>query len=221
MIKHSQKFFWFALLGHILFFLLFTLVILEKPYTERQPYVYMPAYVSQELIKTTSSTSSSSSAKAKKTPTKSKSKGDLALSKQEKEEKEEKEEKMEPQKAASELSKNNKSQRARNYTARMQPQNLLPDQKIDKPLLKLLSRATSAHLVYPKIAIDFKLKGISHIGFVISPNGYVTNVTLLKTSGSDVLDNAALSAVNAMSPVKNVDLYLKQPKKLVVGIIFG
>ena len=41
-----------------------------------------------------------------------------------------------------------------------------------------------------------------------------------QTSNQSRLDEAAFAAVKAMVP-KGVELYLKEPKYLVVGVIFG
>lgn len=98
---------------------------------------------------------------------------------------------------------------------------LKADKNLNRPLLNLLTKATVAHLIYPKIAVDFRMRGMAQVGFTISPNGQVTNVSLLKSSGSSVLDRAAIAAIKNMSPVKQVNLYLEKPEFLVVDIIFG
>src|SRR3990167_8137821 len=72
------------------------------------------------------------------------------------------------------------------------PVHLIGKQKMTKPLIKIIGQALTARLVYPKIAIDFRLKGIAYVGFVIHPNGQVTDVQLVKSSGTQVLDMAAL-----------------------------
>lgn len=90
-----------------------------------------------------------------------------------------------------------------------------------KPLAKLIGKGLAAHLVYPKIATDFNLKGTAFIGFILYPNGQVREAQVVQSSGSDILDNAALAGVQAISPLKDVDLYLQEPKFLVVGIIFS
>lgn len=92
---------------------------------------------------------------------------------------------------------------------------------IDNLLLKLLSQATAAKLVYPKIAEDFRLRGTVKVKFTIAPNGIVSQVSLDETSGSTVLDEAALNTIHAISPVKGVDKYLSQPKVIHAGIIYG
>jgi protein TonB len=101
------------------------------------------------------------------------------------------------------------------------PANLIADKPTDKPLIKLLIRATGAHLFYPKAAQDFRIMGIVRLQFHITPEGIVSEVKLLRTSGSSLLDDAGLYAINHISPVKGVDAYLKEPRTLSVGIIFG
>lgn len=103
----------------------------------------------------------------------------------------------------------------------LQGVHLIGDKKLDEPLIKILGTALSAHLMYPKIAEDFGLRGVAFVGFTIHPDGQVTDVQLVKTSSTDVLDQAALAAVNAIAPVKNVTTYLNQPRHLVIGFIFG
>jgi TonB family protein len=97
---------------------------------------------------------------------------------------------------------------------------LVGDKKIDKPLLTLLGKALTKHLVYPKSALDLNVKGTSIIGFLLYPDGRVSDVQLLRTSRAEVLDNAALAAANAISPVNHVGPYLAKPKFMVIGIIF-
>lgn len=101
-----------------------------------------------------------------------------------------------------------------------EPVHLIGDKKIDRPLLTLLGKALTKHLIYPKSAIDLNVKGTSVIGFVLYPDGHITNVQLLRTSTAQVLDQAALAAANGINPVANVTQYLTQPKFMVIGIIF-
>lgn len=98
--------------------------------------------------------------------------------------------------------------------------NLVSDNKIKKPLLKLLSKATAAKLIYPRSASDFNITGVVKIRFLLFPAGGVTEVTLIKSSGSGVLDDAALTTVRSISPVKGVDAFLQKPEYVEVGIIY-
>jgi len=93
-------------------------------------------------------------------------------------------------------------------------------QEVNQPLLKLLYIATGEHLVYPRIAADFNQVGIVKIRFKIHPNGMITNIMKLKSSGYDFLDQAGLSAISDMSPVSNVDAYLSKPEFIEVNIVF-
>jgi TonB family protein len=102
----------------------------------------------------------------------------------------------------------------------LQTQHIADENEIDKPLLALLHNATAANLIYPAIAIDFNEKGIVKVGFQIDPNGRVTQIKLAKSSGYDPLDQAAIAAVRAMSPVTGVKQYLQKAKFLVVDVIF-
>jgi len=101
-----------------------------------------------------------------------------------------------------------------------EPVHLIGDKKIDRPLLTLLGKALTKHLVYPKSAIDLNVKGTSVIGFLLYPDGHITDVQLLRTSRAEVLDNAALAAANAIGPVSHVSQYLDKPKFMMIGIIF-
>lgn len=91
---------------------------------------------------------------------------------------------------------------------------------VPKPLIVLLGKALSKKLVYPRIAIDFRVRGISYVGFTLHPDGAITNVQVVQSSSAGVLDNEAADAVMAMSPVKGVSQYVDKPKLMVVGIIF-
>ncbi|MCD6038889.1 MAG: hypothetical protein K0S27_289 [Gammaproteobacteria bacterium] len=102
-----------------------------------------------------------------------------------------------------------------------EPVHLIGDKKIDKPLLTLLGKALTRHLVYPKSALDLNVKGTSVIGFLLYPDGQITDVQLLQTSGAEVLDQSALAAAKAIGPVAQVSQYLDQPKWMVIGIIYS
>lgn len=101
-----------------------------------------------------------------------------------------------------------------------EPINLVGNKNIRKPLLELLGKALAKTLVYPKIALDFNLHGISYVGFILQPTGELDEVHLVKSSGQDILDEAAVVGVKAISPVKNVNVYLTANQPMIVGIIF-
>lgn len=106
------------------------------------------------------------------------------------------------------------------YSPHSEPPDEKSDTKVNIPLLNLIHEAVASRLVYPKAAIDFNESGTVKIGFVIYPNGELTDVTLVQSSGSDILDNAALTAVNTMWPVHGVDKYLTKPRYIAGYIVF-
>lgn len=101
-----------------------------------------------------------------------------------------------------------------------EPVNLVGNKKIRKPLLELLGKAITRTILYPKMAMDFNLHGTAYIGFILQPSGLVDEVKLVKSSGAEILDRAALTGVAAISPVLGVDKFLNEKRYLVVGIIF-
>ena len=98
---------------------------------------------------------------------------------------------------------------------------IIADRPTDKPLIKLLSRATASKLRYPKSAQDFQITGTVHLGFNITPAGIVSDVKVIHSSGSSMLDEAALTAISSISPVYGVEPYLPEARYITVGIIFG
>lgn len=102
-----------------------------------------------------------------------------------------------------------------------EPLHLVGESKIVPPLIKILARALSRHLFYPRVAAEFNLRGIVLVGFTLHPEGYVTGAKVVKSSGAGVLDDAARDAIGAMSPVGDVHAYVEAPEFMVVGIIFG
>jgi len=99
--------------------------------------------------------------------------------------------------------------------------NLVGEKTVVKPLVEILGKALGACLKYPRMAMEFNITGTSYIGFVLHPNGMVTNVRVVKSSGAGVLDDAAMAGVRDMSPILNVAPYVPESRFLVIGIIFG
>jgi TonB family protein len=98
--------------------------------------------------------------------------------------------------------------------------NFKAEKQVDRPLLRILSIATSAKLFYPKIAEDFRISGTCKIRFRITPEGEVSDVSVVESSGAGVLDSAGLETIKAISPVEGVGPYLKEPQYLVVALIY-
>ncbi|MHB1949298.1 MAG: energy transducer TonB [Gammaproteobacteria bacterium] len=99
--------------------------------------------------------------------------------------------------------------------------NIKSKNSMDKPLLDILTKATAAHLVYPKIAVDFHLTGTVIVEFTISPDGKINDIAIAKSSGNEVLDKEAIDAISAASPLKNVSSYLEKTEAFYFQIVFG
>jgi len=105
--------------------------------------------------------------------------------------------------------------------AEEEPVHLIGDKKLNQPILELLGKALTAHLVYPKSALDLNVRGTAIISFMLYPDGHLTDIKLLKSSSAAVLDDSAIKAAYAISPIAKIDRYLKKPEYMVIGIIFG
>ena len=204
-------FFLFALLCHLLLFVGLTSSFTfwvhpaqDPPESDEQKGNYVPSYVYHEPPKPMSA----SAPVAPSTPVTKSVSGQQAVSKQG----------LLP--TTVKTPRETKTSKASRSQSASIP-NLISMKKIDKPLLKLLSKATIAQLRYPKSASDFLVKGRVLVEFMLFPSGLVSDVTLVQTSGSGVLDQAALDTINAISPVEGVDQYLQAPESIEVGIIFS
>jgi|GEM_PF-4150221 len=98
--------------------------------------------------------------------------------------------------------------------------NLSQKKNPNDTLLALLHNAIAAQEVYPAISEELHQSGTVKIGFILKPNGELSDITLLQSSGFDSIDQAALDAAHAASPIHDVDHYLKNPEKTSLDILF-
>lgn len=108
-----------------------------------------------------------------------------------------------------------------NLTKKNDPVHLIGDKHVDVPLLEMIGKALTARLIYPKIAVDFNVRGLVLVGFVIHPDGRITDTQLMRSSGAGVLDEEALRALRAIELIPEVNRYLQASRFMVVGILFG
>lgn len=196
--RHS---FWLALGLHMLALLTATIVLINPHVPEPRPEVNIPSYVYHETLQ----------APAEKSQPKSNP--------------------PQPQNGFEKPQPNEPEQTQEgNTTSQMQviniskpsePVHLIGDKTIDAPLLTLIGKALTRQLIYPKIALDFNIRGTPLIGFLLHPDGTISDVQLVRSSGAGVLDSEAIRAALSISPLKHVNAYLQEPKYLVIGIIFG
>lgn len=85
-------------------------------------------------------------------------------------------------------------------------------------LLRLLHEAIAAHEYYPLEGDG--LTGKVRIQLRLSPNGQISHVRVLESSGSTLLDQAALKAIRKASPLKLVKRYLTKQSSFMIDIIY-
>lgn len=213
--------FWVSLLLHLLLVIAFSIRLLwSMPSQQDSPSMYVPpAFVPSYMYRDPSQPQPAMQPVADKTPIQPK-KADIALTKPTQPKAVPKREEIAeyPPKTASKPIAQQQPMALNDKNA--EAINLVGDKKVVKPLLAILGRALAQHLFYPRIAIDFNLHGISYVGFTLHPNGLVSNVRIVKSSGEEILDKAAVTGVSAISPVRNVDTYVKKPEFIIAGIIF-
>lgn len=195
--KHS---FWIALLCHVLLFLSFVLTWNYQFEIKERPSLYIPSYVYREQSNPAIPQKNTDSSK------------DVTTSPNGIEK---------PAKERSHVVPSANQLQEITSSKSVEGVHLIGDKQIDNKLLELLGKALTAHLVYPKSAIDFNVKGTSMVGFTVWPNGNVTDIQLVESSGAEVLDKAALVATHAISPVKTISPYVKQAQYLIIGFVFS
>lgn len=226
MLLHSdrlseQKTFWLSLLFHLLILMAYLLSFRHSlPLREQPPALYIPSYVyrssSPPVSAPQAAEKQASAQKEKPTETVSNQKdSDFDLSHY----------KVKPVTASESESELPETSLAQFHAASASQQheppiNMIGEKLLDDPLKKLLGIAITKHLYYPDAAQELNMHGVAAVGFTLYPDGTVSNVQLMHSSGEKVLDAAAAAAVNEMGPVSNVDIYVKQPRFLVVNIVF-
>jgi len=198
--------FWFAMLLHLLIFLFFSYVWVRQNKPLENADTYIPSYAYQESAQKAVEQNIPNKQPAKEIPNKKVPTSKYGIEK--------------PIDDQREVRFNQVMDISPKKSS--EPVHLIGDNsKTPQPLIIILGKALTAKLLYPKSAIDLNIGGVSVIGFVLHPDGQVTDVRLIKSSRADVLDEAAVYAASHISPVRNVGSYVKEPMPIVFGIVFG
>jgi TonB family protein len=88
------------------------------------------------------------------------------------------------------------------------------------PLIKLMGRSLSAHFGYPRTAGELGIRGKVIIELTLHPEGYFSDVQMLRSSSNQDLDAAALYAVNSAPKVVGANRYISKPRHFVIGFVF-
>jgi protein TonB len=76
-------------------------------------------------------------------------------------------------------------------------------------LLAYIKEFIDKNLVYPPMARRRNIEGTVGISFEIETNGELVSVSVNHSSGSSILDNAAISLVNKIRPFENITIKRK------------
>lgn len=227
MMKKLRYPFLFSILGHLLLALNMTVVLLFHPTEPVQRQMYLPAYFAKPV-----STGLPQKAAAEQTPSMPSQPQQSTVAQKSQAPKNIETSKLGIEKPATHATQNTlvpkavqqpKSSKLENSKAqpeRMEVQNFSKQKSVNKPLLKLLHDATAERLVYPKIAADFNQSGGVEVGFMVYPNGQVSDVRVVQSSGYEMLDNAAVAAIRKISPVKDVNMYIQKEQYVTAFIMF-
>src|SRR3990167_583727 len=211
MLSKPNYFIWLSVLCHFLLFLMvyyfnyhfITPIVVEK---EKSYYYYVPAYT---LVHLSSSVTETSVAQDKPKDN-AYNLSDIKLSSSY-------ENWSKQSDAFNQLTKQTGINQQQKYQEAI---HLIGDEFLDDPLRKLLGKAITAHIYYPDMARELYMRGVVSIELVLHPDGTITNAHIIKSSREHILDVAALRAISDSSPINGVDLYVKQPRRLVINIIF-
>lgn len=92
------------------------------------------------------------------------------------------------------------------------------DENSQSVLLEIIYSAIAQHRKYPYRARKRKQQGSVYIAFQLSPAGLVSDIQILAYSGFSLLDQSAIDAVAAISPIATAPEYLQKTETFSVHI---
>ncbi len=87
-------------------------------------------------------------------------------------------------------------------------------------LLSLLHREINAKKQYPYLAIRQRRQGRVSLNFMLHPDGRISDIAIIESSRFEILDHAARSAIEKVSPFRLATNYLQQTELFNVDIEF-
>ena len=87
-------------------------------------------------------------------------------------------------------------------------------------LQRLLLAEINLHKHYPLSALRMGQQGTARVGFRLRKNGYIDALAVLRSSGHESLDRAALSAINDIQPFTPADRLLTKAADMQIDIVF-
>lgn len=99
-------------------------------------------------------------------------------------------------------------------------QNKAKNNSTERILLEILHNAIAANLIYPESALLLNQNGTVKIGLTLFPNGQITQVAMLKSSGIESMDKAAIAAVQSIAVIEEARRYLSTKEFFSVDVVF-
>lgn len=87
-------------------------------------------------------------------------------------------------------------------------------------LVALLHAAIQAQQHYPQAALQMEREGRVTLAFTLFANGNIDHLRIVKSSGTESLDEAAMAAVHDAAPFKQVNHYLEQAGEYHIDVAF-
>lgn len=88
------------------------------------------------------------------------------------------------------------------------------------PFIKIIGRVLSANFIFPETEGRLGIKGSVLVALVIHPEGYFSDIHILRASDTQNFNNAALYAINKAPRAIGVDRFLSKPKRIVIRFMF-
>jgi TonB family protein len=87
-------------------------------------------------------------------------------------------------------------------------------------LLSILHRVIADKQIYPQTAIELREAGTVKIGFTLTSLGVIKKIYIAKSSGYEMLDEAAEAAAESVGVVADAKKYLQHDETFVVDVVF-
>lgn len=107
-------------------------------------------------------------------------------------------------------------------SAAMHPANVqaADAQVVDDQLIELLHSRISDKKQYPYFAKRQRREGVATVSFVLYPNGDIEDARLVNSSRNNLLDRAALTAVEKIEPFEAAQDYLETAETFNIDVVF-
>ncbi len=87
-------------------------------------------------------------------------------------------------------------------------------------LVLYLYQVISKHKRYPAMSRQLDQQGVVQVAFTLLPNGQISNLHVVHSSGYRRLDQAAVATLRASVPFSQVSKYMQQPQQFVLPIAY-